>query len=412
MHSVEATAPRGGVEVHCTLQLYVTALNARSYKPSVVRAYRSAVEHFFYWAAPNSSRLEISKTAARRFLSTHLADCRCAGQFQCGKVVVRSALNHLLTILDGTKLASEAILAAHIDAELRQYCEYGIDICGLAPATLISRRQWIGRFLACQFPKDCVDLSRLAPKHLRNFFSSQCLGYRPGTAQVVACAIRSYLRFRTLRYGDFTDHLLAAVPSAACWRLAALPTHLDPDELASLMAAFDRTQPQQQRDYAIVRCLVDLGLRSCEVAAIRLDDIDWKAGTLAVRPGKAQRSDLLPLPCTTGQAIAEYLYNARPATESRAIFVRHRAPLHLPVTSSVVRSVVRQAAARSGLTKRLRGPHQLRHSTATRMLSGGATLKEVADVLRHRSLDTTAIYAKVDVRRLSAVAQPWPGGAA
>jgi len=330
MHRVEATAPPGGVEVHCTLQLYVTTLKARGYKPAVVRAYRSAVEHFFYWAAPNSSRLEISRTAARHFLSTHLAECRCAGQFQRGAVIVRSALNHLLTILGGTKLASDETVSAHIQAELQQYSDYAIDVCGLAPATLISRQQWIGRFLDIQFPKRCVDLSRLAPKHIRNFFTSQCIGYRPGTAQVVACAIRSYLRFRSLRHGDSTDHLLAAVPSAACWRLATLPAYLDPDELASLMAAFDRTQAQQQRDYAIVRCLVDLGLRSCEVAAIRLDDIDWNAGTLAVRLGKAQRSDLLPLPCTTGQAIAEYLYNARPTTESRAIFVRHRAPLHLP----------------------------------------------------------------------------------
>jgi integrase len=158
--------------------------------------------------------------------------------------------------------------------------------------------------------------------------------------------------------------------------------------------------------------LVDLGLRSCEVATLHLDDIDWKNGTLTIRSGKTQRSDVLPLPSITGQAIAEYLQKARPATESRAVFVRHRAPLNLSVNASVIRSVVRQAAVHSGLTNRLRGPHQLRHSAATRMLHGGATLKEVADILRHRSLDTTAIYAKVDMPRLAAIAQPWPGSAA
>jgi site-specific recombinase XerD len=158
--------------------------------------------------------------------------------------------------------------------------------------------------------------------------------------------------------------------------------------------------------------LIDLGLRSCEVAALRLEDIDWNNGTLTIRMGKVQRADVLPLPSITGQAIAEYLHKARPVTESRAVFVRHRAPLDLPVDSSVVRSIVRQAAARSGLASRLHGPHRLRHSTATRMLRGGATLKEIADVLRHRSLDTTAIYAKVDLLRLSAIAQPWPGGVA
>ena len=412
MRSSEATGTPNAVEVRGLIQLYVATLESRGYRPSVVGAYRAAVEHFISWAAPNCDRLEISKAAAHRFLNTHLADCRCPRRVQRGEVIVRSSLNHLLTILGETRLASEANLSAHFDLELREYCAYASDICGLASATLISRRQWIGRFLAYQFPKGCVKFSRLAPKHVRDFFTSQCQGYRPGTAQVVASAIRSYMRFRALQHADRIESLLAAVPSAARWRLAALPEYLEADELASLMAAFDGKRAQHQRDYAIVRCLVDLGLRSCEVAALRLDDIDWKNGALTVRVGKSQRSDVLPLPSITGQAIAAYLHQARPASESRAVFVRHRAPLHLPVNASVIRSVVRQAAARSGLTGRLHGPHQLRHSAATRMLHGGATLKEIADILRHRSLDTTAIYAKVDVPRLATIARVWPGGAA
>jgi len=408
----ESAATPNTIDVRSLIHLYTTTLEARGYRPSVIGAYRAAVEHFISWAEPDSNRLEMSKAAVRRFLNGHLADCKCPGRVQRGIVTARSALNHLLTILGDTRLASEVKLSARLDTELREFCEYASDVCGLAPATLISRRQWIGRFLAHQFPKGCVNVSRLAPKKIRDFFTSQCQGYRPGTAQVVASAIRSYLRFRALKHADRVESLLAAVPSAACWRLAALPEYLEADELALLMAAFDRKRPQHQRDYAIIRCLIDLGLRSCEVAALRLDDIDWKNGTLTVRGGKAQRSDVLPLPSLTGQAIAEYLRKARPATESRTVFVRHRAPLQLPVNASVIRSVVRQAAARSGLTDRLHGPHRLRHSAATRMLHGGATLKEIADILRHRSLDTTAIYAKVDVPRLAAIAQPWPGGAA
>jgi site-specific recombinase XerD len=190
-----------------------------------------------------------------------------------------------------------------------------------------------------------------------------------------------------------------------------LPEYLGQAELTELMSAFGQGGPQRLRDYAIVSCLVDLGLRSCEVAALHLEDIDWKNGTVTVSVGKSQRTDVLPLPVVTGQAIADYLRKGRPKTESRAVFVRHRAPLDIPVNASVIRSVVRQAAARSGLSGRLHGPHRLRHSAATRMLQGGATLKEIADVLRHRSLDTTSIYAKVDWTRLSAIAQPWPGGA-
>ena len=126
-----------------------------------------------------------------------------------------------------------------------------------------------------------------------------------------------------------------------------MPEYLGPEELAKLMSAFDQDEPQRQRDYAIVRCLVDLGLRSCEVAALRLDDIDWNTGTLIVHGGKSHRVDMLPLPAVTGKAIANYLHKARPTTASRAVFVRHRAPLDVPIDSGVIRSVVRQAAARS-----------------------------------------------------------------
>lgn len=208
------------------------------------------------------------------------------------------------------------------------------------------------------------------------------------------------------------EALIAAIPQAARWRLDSLPEYLNQEELVRLTAAFEQADPQRQRDHAIVRCLLDLGLRSFEVAALRLEDIDWKNATLTVRVGKSHRVDILPLPAATGNAIAAYLHKARPATESRAVFVRHRAPLDVPVDAGVIRSVVRQAAARSGLADPLHGPHRLRHSAATRMLQGGTTLKEIADILRHRSLDTTAIYAKVDLTRLSAIAQHWPGGAA
>ena len=410
MRNSDSTVSPSAVEVQGLVRRYATALEASGYRPSVVGAYSAAVEHFISWEAPANGHLEISKALVRRFLSEHLADCKCQGRVQRGQVMVRAALNRLLAMFAGA--APEMKFAIHVDTELRGFCKYAGDVCGLASATLVSRRQWIGRFLTDQFPKNSVAFSRLRPKHIRGFFTEQCQGYRPGTAQVVACAVRSYLRFRAVQYADVVESLLAAVPSAAHWRLAALPDYLEANEIAALMDAFDRKRPQQQRDYAIVRCLVDLGLRSCEVAALRLNDIDWKAGTLTIRTGKVQRADVLPLPSITGQAIAEYLHKARPVTDSRAVFVRHRAPLDAAVDPSVIRSVVRQAATRSGLTGRLHGPHRLRHSAATRMLHGGATLKEIADVLRHKSLDTTVIYAKVDVPRLAAIAQPWPGGAA
>jgi site-specific recombinase XerD len=413
MPATSSSAESPLVQIPGVVDLYTSTLERRGYGPTVIHAYRGAVEHFLAWSAPNADAVEIGESSIRRFVDEHLRVCDCPGRLQRGRVTSLSALRHLLAIQRAAGFLSPVrpSFPDFVNSELETYCDYAADVCGLAPATLISRRQWIGRFLAHVFPTADLVLSRLGPKEIREFFTTRCHGYQPGTAQVVASAVRSYFRFRAVRYADPIEALLASVPTAAQWRLAPLPEYLGQVELTALMSAFGQGGSQRLRDYAIVRCLVDLGLRSCEVAALHLEDIDWKNGTVTVSVGKSQRTDVLPLPVATGQAITDYLRKARPKTGSRAVFVRHRAPLDIPVNASVIRSVVRQAAARSGLSGRLHGPHRLRHSAATRMLQGGATLKEIADVLRHRSLDTTSIYAKVDWTRLSAIAQPWPGGA-
>ncbi len=184
---------------------------------------------------------------------------------------------------------------------------------------------------------------------------------------------------------------------------------LSPAQVDELLSAFAEPMPSLRRAYAMVRCLADLGLRACEVARLRLDDIDWRAGTLRLARGKSRRDDILPLPAQTGRAIVDYLTLERPATTNRAVFVRHVAPYDAPIRVGVVRRAVMAAYRRCGWTGvRV---HALRHSMASRLLLEGTPLKEIADILRHRSLDTSAIYAKVDTRRLAAVALPWPGDA-
>jgi integrase len=154
--------------------------------------------------------------------------------------------------------------------------------------------------------------------------------------------------------------------------------------------------------------MVDLGLRASEVVALALDDIDWYAGTIRIGPNKSRRVDVLPLPEPTASAIVTYLRSERPHTSNRRVFVRHVAPVDEPIGPGVVRRAVHEAYRRCGLSHTR--VHMLRHTLAGRLLKGGATLKEVADVLRHRALDTTLIYAKIDSSRLVAVALPWPGG--
>ncbi len=210
--------------------------------------------------------------------------------------------------------------------------------------------------------------------------------------------------------GDDVAHLHKAVPRPAFWRDAELPEALSGADVEQLFSAFDRPCPSRRRGYAIVRCLADLGLRSSEVIRLTLDDIGWDEGVIRVPAGKARRSDILPLSPPTGEAIVDYILNERPATPRREVFVRHVAPLGEPVGRRVVQKTLHAAYARLGWDRSR--VHILRHTLASRLVNNGVPMKQIADVLRHRSIVTSAGYARVDVARLSAVALPWPGAIA
>jgi integrase/recombinase XerD len=251
--------------------------------------------------------------------------------------------------------------------------------------------------------------ARLSPDGVRRFIMDHTDKWSAGSMCAIAGALRGYLRFRTSQ-GDRVQALLAAIPSIAHWRLATIPEVPTDAEIKQLLRSFDQPLPSSRRGYAMLRCLVDLGLRSSEVVGLRLDDIDWQTGTVRLVKPKSRRVDILPLPCETGRAISNYIVYERPKTQNRAVFVRHVAPYDQPIGTGVVQRAVRKAYRRCGLPHTR--VHILRHSVASRLLRAGTPLKEIADVLRHRSLDTSAIYTKIDTARLTAVALPWPGSAA
>jgi integrase/recombinase XerD len=203
-----------------------------------------------------------------------------------------------------------------------------------------------------------------------------------------------------------TPGLQDAVPSVAGWRGGGLPKALPAGQVAALLASCDRDTATGRRDFAVLVLLSRLGLRACEVAALELDDICCRAGTVTVR-GKGRRDEQLPLPADAGEALAGYL-RCRPAgTGSRAVFVKERA-LAGPMSAEAVKEMVRRRCRRAGVPET--GPHRLRHTAATQMLQAGSPLAEVDQVLRHRSVSTTAIYAKVDHHALSQLVIQWPGG--
>jgi integrase/recombinase XerC len=203
--------------------------------------------------------------------------------------------------------------------------------------------------------------------------------------------------------------LLGVIASPAHWSLASLPRALKHAEIERLLASFTISLSSPRRGYAMVRCALDMGLRSSEVAKLMLADIDWRAGTVMLKRTKSRRQDILPLPASTGRALADYIRHERPAGTNPAVFVRHRAPRDQPIGVDAVRRVIGDAYRRIGLSHTR--THALRHTLARQLLEHGSSLKEVADVLRHRSLNTTLIYAKVDSHQLAAVALPWPGSA-
>ena len=249
---------------------------------------------------------------------------------------------------------------------------------------------------------------RLRAVDIRRFIARQ-LGDSPShsAAAQVATALRSYLRYRTI-CGDSVSGLSSVISSPVQWKLASLPRALKPEEIQRLLAVLPYGR-KPRRGYAIVRCALDMGLRAGEIANLSIDDIDWRAGTVMLRGTKSRRQDILPLPVATGQALADYLQHERPATASRALFLCRRESRDIPVTTHVIHNVIRRACQRAGLPGS--GSHVLRHTLACRLVENGSSLNEVADVLRHRSLETTRIYAKLDTPNLADVALPWPGSA-
>jgi site-specific recombinase XerD len=205
------------------------------------------------------------------------------------------------------------------------------------------------------------------------------------------------------------ERLELAVPRVAHWRLSTLPRYLSDAQLARLLASLDASTACGRRDRAIVLCLASLGLRPGELANLRLEDIDWRAGCVLLRERKTRQGAVVPLPRDAGRAIVAYLREERPARTSAACSCSTLgAGRGRPLSGNTISAVVVRALDRAGVRSPLAGAYGLRHTVASRLVRRGASLKEVADFLGHRSLDTTAIYAKLDLAALREVALPWP----
>jgi len=275
---------------------------------------------------------------------------------------------------------------------------------GLSPVSVRCYSKQAKYFLAAVGGPEAV--SALAAGKVSAFMVDWSRDRSTGAAKAMVTSLRAFLRFAHAA-GRTAVPLAAAVPAVASWRLDGLPQGLKAAEVEMLLAGCDRETPAGLRDHAVLSLLARLGLRGAEAAGLRLDDIDWRAGEIAVT-GKGSRTERLPLPAPAGEALAAWLTGGRPKCGSRAVFVTMRRP-YRPLTPEAVRQVMGRACSRAGLERR--GTHRFRHALATEMLRAGASLPEIGQVLRHRSMLSTSIYAKVDQDALRPLARPWPGEA-
>lgn len=393
------------------LESLADRLADRRHQPEVLQRYLQAAEHYGRWMGRRrNGNLVVDEQSIRTFVHLHLPRCRCRPPAPRHRQTVRAALVQLREVqqsIDPRGHDERESDHPH-DALLREFDRHMRDAHGLAPTTRRYRLRYAREFLVHTYGQLAPQWSVLSPEGVVDFVRGYARRCSPATGQVVSSSIRCFLRFLRLR-GLLAIDLAQAVPRVAHWRLAALPAILGDEDLERIIASCDRGTPVGIRDLGVVLCLADLGLRAQEVAGLQLKAVDWRRSVLHIETPKQRRGRLVPMTRRLAKALATYARVGRPQTLDRHLFVHHRAPLGAALHPCGIGSIIRRAAKRAGLEAGRIGPHRLRQTAASRMLGRGATLKQIADVLGHRSIDTTAIYAKVDLRALSDVALPWPG---
>ncbi len=383
-------------------------LQAKGYSRNSIHQYTEAVEHFGFWRSqehPFSRKVTVSEID--EFLSSHLACCRCGQPANKTLKTCRTALHRLLEMFGYEKggLQSDS-RSGPIAVMVGQFDRHMVDVCGLCAATRLYRRRYAREFVTWRFKGRKFNPSALCFADFLRYVNFRAPSLEPASTAVMITSLRSLVRY--FEFGEqCSPGLSRAWPTVSHWKRTVPTDILTVPECRNLLGAVDAKHPAGQRDVAILRLILDLGLRCSEVAGLSLEDIDWRKGTLTIRKTKQRRERLLPLPPSVGKAIGLYLRTGRPKAASRVLFLCHRLPVGQPITIGRVRGAVRRAMHHMGRDRG--GPHLLRHTFATALHNRGASLKEVADILGHQSFDTTAIYARVNLRQLETVAMPWPG---
>lgn len=371
-----------------------------SYTPLSAVVQLRLMAHVSRWL--EAERLEVGDLSPERVESFLLA------RRQVGYTGLRTseAMVPLLRFLRASGVVPVPVPVAAgsaIEVLLAAFSRYLLSERGLAASTAAAYLARVDRFIT-----GCAaegDVSVITAADVTRAVLAETVTRKVGSVQFFVVAVRAFLRFCSLE-GLMEVDLSAAAPSITGRRSQVLPQGIKREDATALLASCDRSQATGMRDHAVLLILLRLGLRAIEVARLRLDDIDWRAGQMVIH-GKGEREESLPLPAEVGESIADYLQNGRPNATRREVFLTVCAPL-AGLTRGSVSLIVRRACVRAGVTPI--GAHRLRHALACDMVAAGASLPEIGQVLRHRHLSSTTIYAKTDVVQLRSLALPWPGG--
>lgn len=394
---------RGPLSNH--LKSYAALLSQCSYSQASAQSQLLLVSRFSQWLQRNGIELrKVDEDVLQRFLRLSPRKRRIQG----GEV---AALNRLLTLLRQRRVVPAKSHSARLRPRQKVTAEFGrylLEERGLSQATWGNYLPFVERFLRERFENARVNFSVLGAADITGFVQRQARQLSPQRAKLLVTALRSFFR-HLLHRGKISRDLAACVPGVPNWSFSTLPKFLPAGAVQRVLKHCERHTSVGKRNYAILLLLARLGLRAGEVVSLTLEDLDWGTGQITVC-GKGGGSTPLPLPADVGRALATYLRDGRRRCSSRRVFLRDRAPLTGFTSSQGISTLVMRALKKAGVNSVHKGAHVFRHTLATDLLRQGCSLDEIGELLRHRSPNTTAIYAKVDLVALRSLALPWLGG--
>jgi site-specific recombinase XerD len=383
-------------------------LHQEQYPPETVRRYVRVADGLGRWLSKHGLSLaDTDETVLARYRAS--TGRRQKGELRAAGRGLPKVLALLRMQCSGGELARVAdtegdALVAAFDSHLQH-------VAGLMPGTRSHYLRHAVLFLNAVFSTAPFDVTKVTPQAITDFVRGQAAKLKPSSCAAPATSMRVFLRF-LIAYHGLPAGVVGAVPTIRQWKLASLPKHLSVEEVDRTLATCDEQLPVGKRDRAILLLLVRLALRAGEVGCLRLSDVDWRAGEVRIHSPKSARERKLPLPSDVGQALAGYVQNSRPKSAQPFLFLRTRAPFGPITGTSTVSCIAKRHLKLAGIAIRGLSAHSFRHTAATQMVRRGVGFKQVADVLGHRLLETTNIYAKLDEDTLHQVALPWPGGQA